>query len=56
MARKKIKVQFKLRISEELRKRIETCAKAEHRSMNSEMIMRLERSFGGGNVRSCNHP
>lgn len=38
-------VSLKLRIRETLRKRIETAAKAEERSLNSEMASRLANSF-----------
>jgi hypothetical protein len=38
-------VQFKLRIREVLRKRLETVAKNEERSLNSEIVDRLEQSF-----------
>ena len=39
------KVQLKLRMTEKVRKRIELAAKREGRSMNSEIIRRLEMSF-----------
>ena len=38
-------VQLKLRMREALRKRLETAARAEEISLNSEMIRRLENSF-----------
>ncbi|MBX3583676.1 MAG: Arc family DNA-binding protein [Rhizobiaceae bacterium] len=37
--------QFKLRLTGDLRDKIETAAKASNRSMNAEMIARLEESF-----------
>src|SRR5262252_9352428 len=38
-------VQFKLRIREALRRRLEAAANAEERSLNSEIAHRLENSF-----------
>jgi hypothetical protein len=38
-------VQLKLRVIESLRKKLEVAAKAEHRSLNSEIVHRLEESF-----------
>jgi hypothetical protein len=38
-------VQFKLRIREALRRRLEAVARAEERSLNSEIAHRLETSF-----------
>jgi Arc-like DNA binding dprotein len=38
-------VQLKLRFSESLRRRLERAAKAKDRSLNSEMVSRLEQSF-----------
>jgi Arc-like DNA binding domain len=38
-------VQFKLRIREALRRRLEAVARAEERSLNSEIAHRLEKSF-----------
>jgi hypothetical protein len=38
-------VQFKLRLREELRKRLEAAATAKDTSLNSEMVHRLEQSF-----------
>lgn len=37
---------FRLRLPEELKARIETAALANNRSMNAEVLDRLERSFG----------
>jgi uncharacterized protein (DUF1778 family) len=46
MARKLTdEVQLKLRFAEELRRRIERAAEANGRSMNSEIIHRLDQSF-----------
>ena len=48
----RLTAELKLRVPEELRKRIETAAKAQFdgrgQSLNDEMIERLERSFGRG--------
>jgi hypothetical protein len=38
-------VQLKLRFSEALRRRLERAAKAKDRSLNTEMVLRLEESF-----------
>jgi hypothetical protein len=38
-------VGLKLRLREALRKKIEAAAKAEERSLNNEVVARLERSF-----------
>lgn len=38
-------VQFNVRLREELRKQLEVSAKAEKRSLNSEIVARLEQSF-----------
>jgi hypothetical protein len=46
MARKAAEfVQFKLRVSEKLRRDIEREAKKNHRSANAEAVERLEKSF-----------
>jgi Arc-like DNA binding domain len=46
MARRKTDmVQFKVRLREDLRKRLEIAAKNQDRSLNSEMVHRLEHSF-----------
>jgi hypothetical protein len=47
MARKPTdEVQLKLRFSEALRRRLERAAARNHRSMNTEIIHRLDWSFG----------
>jgi hypothetical protein len=47
MARRKTDmIQFKIRMLEELRKRLEVSAKTERRSLNAEIVARLEQSFG----------
>lgn len=38
-------IQLKLRLSEELRRRVEDAASANRRSMNSEILVRLEATF-----------
>jgi hypothetical protein len=38
-------VQLKLRLVESLRKKLEVAARGEHRSLNSEIVHRLEESF-----------
>jgi len=38
-------VQFKVRLRENLRRRLETAAKGQERSLNSEIVARLEQSF-----------
>jgi Arc-like DNA binding domain len=42
-------VQFKLRIREGLRRKLEAVARAEERSLNSEIALRLENSFAQEN-------
>jgi Arc-like DNA binding domain len=44
-------VQFKLRVSEKLRRDIEREAKKNHRSANAEAVERLEKSFETSAVR-----
>jgi hypothetical protein len=47
MARRKTDIiQFKVRMLEELRKRLEVSAKTERRSLNAEIVARLEQSYG----------
>jgi hypothetical protein len=41
-------IQFKIRMREDLRKRLEEVATAERRSLNSEIVARLEQSFARG--------
>jgi hypothetical protein len=49
MARKPTdEVQLKLRFSEALRRRLERVAKHNNRSMNTEIVHRLEQSLGPG--------
>jgi hypothetical protein len=43
-------VHLKLRFTERLRKRIEQAAAQNNRSMNEEIIRRLEESFTGGDL------
>jgi len=38
-------VQFKLRLMESLRKKLEVAARSQHRSLNSEILHRLESTF-----------
>ena len=45
-------VQFKLRIREGLRGRLESAAKNQERSLNSEIVARLEESFRRGELAS----
>lgn len=46
-AMKRTDPQYKLRIPEDLKSQIEGAAKANNRSMNAEIISRLEASFSG---------
>jgi hypothetical protein len=46
-------VKLQLRIREALRRRLEGVAKAEERSLNSEIAHRLENSFEQEKNRSC---
>jgi hypothetical protein len=41
-------VQFKIRLTEDLRKQLETAARAGGRSLNTEMVQRLKASLGSG--------
>ena len=41
-------IQFKIRMREDLRKRLEEVATAERRSLNNEIVARLEQSFAQG--------
>ena len=43
-------VQFKVRFREDLRRRLEAAAKAQERSLNGEIVARLEQSFGRGSL------
>ena len=43
-------LHFRLRIPEDLKKRVEKAAEANHRSMTAEIIARLEASFGIGSL------
>lgn len=43
-------VNLKVRMSEAMRVAIEKAAKANHRSMNSEIVHRLAISFGAGGI------
>jgi hypothetical protein len=45
MADERTDPQYKLRLPAELKARIETAAKAANRSMNAEIVSRLEESF-----------
>jgi len=38
---------MKLRVPTELKKRLEDAARRQHRSLNNEMVIRLQRSFDG---------
>lgn len=44
--------QFKLRMPPELRAQVEQAAKAAHRSLNAEIVIRLESTFAQATTRA----
>ena len=54
MGRRKDQAQFNMRLDRTLLKRLQVAAKNQDRSLNSEMVHRLEQSFAQGTVAQLN--